>query len=345
MKKNYFKNKKILITGATGTIGSAIIFDFIKNYDFKVIRAMSNDENGLFQLSQNIKPQTSNLHKMMKSNKIRLIYGDIRNYNRCLEATEDIDIVIHAAAMKHVPICEYNPDEAIETNIIGTKNICKASIKNKIEKLLFISTDKAVDPQSIMGVTKLAGEKIVLNANDVASIKKKIFYCIRFGNVIGSRGSVIEVFKDQINNNKNLTVTNKNMTRFFMDIELAAKKIINSLQICRGGEIFIIKAMKTFKIFDLAETLINYYKKKIKINITGVRENEKLSEVLLSSYEMQFAIENKEFLIINKDYDIKSNINYYSGQKLSKFEYTSSKRKKMISKTEILNYLKKKKII
>ena len=252
MKKNIFKNKKILITGATGSIGLALISEFIKNYNFKVLRAMSNDENGLFQLSQKIRSRNNSLHSTMKAKKIRLIHGDVRNYNRCLEATNDIDIVIHAAAMKHVPICEYNPNEAIETNINGTKNICKASIENKIEKFLFISSDKAVDPQTIMGTTKLVGEKIVLNANDIASIKKKIFYCVRFGNVIGTRGSVIEIFKDQIINGKDLTVTDKKMTRFFMDIELAAKKIIKSFEICRGGEIFIIKAMKSFKILDLA---------------------------------------------------------------------------------------------
>ena len=140
MKKNIFKNKKILITGATGSIGLSLISEFIKNYNFKVLRAMSNDENGLFQLSQKIRSRNNSLHSTMKAKKIRLIHGDVRNYNRCLEATKDVDIVIHAAAMKHVPICEYNPNEAIETNINGTKNICKASIENKIEKFLFIST-------------------------------------------------------------------------------------------------------------------------------------------------------------------------------------------------------------
>ena len=204
--KNYFKNKSVLITGASGSIGSALLKNLIKNKNCKVIRAMSNDENGLFELNQELlDPDKINTTKFdtfknaMKKNKIRILYGDVRDYRRCLEATRKIDIIIHAAAVKHVPICQYNPEEAIKTNLLGTNNLCKAAIKNKVKKFLLISTDKVVNPTSIMGETKLKAEQVVLNCNEKSSTK---FACIRFGNVVGSRGSVIPLFINQIKKKK-----------------------------------------------------------------------------------------------------------------------------------------------
>ena len=346
MKLKNFDNKKILITGATGSIGSAVIFELIKHCKFKVIRALSNDENGLFELGQKINPEISNFNSMMKSNKIRLVYGDIRNYQRCLEASEGINIIIHAAAMKHVPICEYNPGEAVSTNILGTENICKAAVKNKVEKVIFISTDKAVNPQTLMGTTKLMGEKIVLNANDVSSNNSVIFSCIRFGNVIGSRGSVLEIFKEQIKKKQSITLTDKNMTRFFIDIELAAKQILNALKISKGGEIFIIKSMRAIKIFDLAKVLINFYNKKIKIKVIGTRRNEKLFEEILTEKEVDLALENKNFIIINQKYNRKANSKYYLAHKINANDiYINSKNDTLLKEIEIKNFLIKNKLI
>ena len=167
MKNNLFRNKKILITGATGSIGSTLLNNLIKK-NCKVIRAMSNDENGLFEISEKIfntiddrKNKDPSFNLQMKKNKIRLLYGDIRDYKRCLDASKDIDIIIHVAALKHVQICEFNPREAEKTNIVGTKNMCKAAIKNNVDRFLFVSTDKAADPESIMGTTKKKQKKFV----------------------------------------------------------------------------------------------------------------------------------------------------------------------------------------
>lgn len=343
MKSNFFKNKRILITGATGSVGSSIVFNLIKNFNFKVIRTMSNDENGLFEITQKLKNANLNLSSQMLKNKIRIIHADIRSYERCLQITNDIDIVIHAAAMKHVPICEYNPDEAIDTNVLGSQNIINASLKNKVKKFVLISTDKAANPQTIMGTSKLMAEKLTLNANEFS--ENKNFYCIRFGNVIGSRGSVLEVFKNQILNNYDLTVTEKNMTRFFMDIDHAANEVLKTLQVSRGGEIFAIKSMYSFKILDLANVMVRYYKKKLKIKFIGQRNNEKLYEELLSKEEREEAFENKQFVILNKNFKMSDNLKFYSAKKLSKYNSLSSNTVKLLNKKDIQDFLIKKKLI
>lgn len=343
MKINNFKNKNILITGATGSVGSALVFSLIKNYNFKVIRAMSNDENGLFELTQKLKSYNPNLTELMLKNKIRLIHGDIRSAERCMHVTNDIDIVIHAAAMKHVPICEYNPDEAISTNVVGTQNILNACIKNKVEKFILISTDKATNPQTIMGTSKLMAEKLTLNSSDFSGNKN--FYCIRFGNVIGSRGSVLEIFKNQILNNVDLTVTHKDMTRFFMDIDHAASQVLKSLEISRGGEIFAIKSMHSFRIIDLAKVIISFYKKKNKIKYIGERNNEKLLEELLTVEESQEAFENSQFIITNKKFSMKNNLKYYSAKKLANQSLLSSSTAKILNQKEIFKFLQIKKLL
>ena len=347
MKKNFFKNKKILITGATGSVGTALIKELINNHQFKVIRAMSNDENGLFSLKSIIRKNLCTHGVMKRKEKIRLLHGDVRNLKRCIEATKDIDIVIHAAAMKHVDICEYNPNETISTNIMGTRNMVNASLKNKIDKFIFISTDKAVNPSTLMGKSKLAAEKIVNKANN--KNLKKTFHSIRFGNVIGSRGSVLEVFKNQIKANLNLTITHKKMTRFFMNLDDAANKILESAKISRGGEIFAIQSMQSFKIDDLAKVLIKYYKKgkinRSKISYIGIRKNEKLEEVLLSNTEAKNATQTKDFFILNSSFSIENNKNFYNGLQIHDKNLLSSKNIKLLNQKEITRFLIKKKLI
>ncbi len=320
--KNYFKNKSVLITGASGSIGSALLKNLIKNKNCKVIRAMSNDENGLFELNQELlDPDKINTTKFdtfknaMKKNKIRILYGDVRDYRRCLEATRKIDIIIHAAAVKHVPICQYNPEEAIKTNLLGTNNLCKAAIKNKVKKFLLISTDKVVNPTSIMGETKLKAEQVVLNCNKKSSTK---FACIRFGNVVGSRGSVIPLFINQIKKKKNITVTDKNMTRFFMLLGSAVKLIIESICLMRGNEIFILNSMNSFKVFDVAEVLKLILKSKSKIILIGKKDGEKLSESLFTEKESRYLYDNKRLLVINRIYDSKQMKSLYNASKVKK---------------------------
>ena len=174
---NFFFKKRILVTGGSGSIGSEIV-RFLIRRKCKVIRVLSNDENGIYELSEKINNLKINFKNKMLDKNIRFLIGDIRDINRCVLASKGIDIVIHAAALKHVPICEYNPNEAYKTNVIGTKNLIKSSIQNKVKKFLFISTDKAADPTSVMGKTKLIAENLVLRAN-----KKNIFLFITFFNI------------------------------------------------------------------------------------------------------------------------------------------------------------------
>ncbi len=196
MNLDFLKNKKILITGGTGSIGSALVLKLF-NSKCNVIRVMSNDENGLYELSKKLNSKgfdNLDFFNSMEKKKIRFFLGDIRDFERCKEVTSGVDIVIHAAALKHVSICEYNPFEVIKTNVQGTENIIRASIANKVSKLLFISTDKVVSPTNIMGSSKLQAERISINANEFKGNSKTKISCIRFGNILGSRGSVIPNF-------------------------------------------------------------------------------------------------------------------------------------------------------
>jgi UDP-N-acetylglucosamine 4,6-dehydratase len=333
MKNNVFRNKSILVTGATGSIGSAITELFLK-YDFKVFRAISNDENGIYELSEKLKKKGENLSHNMIKNKIRYLIGDIRDQKRCNEICKDIDIVVHAAALKHVPVCEYNPKEALKTNFYGTKNMINASLKNKVKKFLFISTDKVVNPTSIMGLSKKKAEKLVLLSNKKKGGNTK-FSVIRFGNIIGSRGSVLLKFLSQIQNNENLTITNKKMTRFFITIDSAIKEIINAITLMKGNEIFLIKNMKSIRIYDLALSLKQFFTFKKKIIFQGSREGEKNYEELASNMELSKIKELKNLLIISK-----------KGKKSKKNNYIiNSDYGNFLNKKQIINFLKTSKLI
>lgn len=324
-----FKNKSILVTGASGSIGSEIVKKLLKT-NCKVVRALSNDENGMYDLGNEISDQlNNNFGQEMNKNKIRFLIGDVRDYKRNLEATKNIDIVIHAAAMKHVPICEYNPKETQKTNIDGTKKLIKASKKNKVKKFLFISTDKAVNPSSVMGKTKLKGEKLVLSSNSTKATTK--FSVIRFGNIIGSRGSVLPNFINQIKDKKNLTITDNQITRFFVSIHFATQEILNSIKLMEGGELFVIKKMKAFKIIDLAYSLKKIYNYKKKIKIIGLRSGEKLHETLFTESELDNIYEKNNLLIVKKA-KVKNKF---------KLLYNSSSDAKHLSINEIITYLKK----
>ena len=200
---NIFKNQTVLITGGTGSIGSAIVKELLK-FDCKSIRVLGSDENGLHNLSLNLNHSSNeNFINSMMKDKIRYFYGDITDLNRMVSAAEGADYVIHAAALKHVPICEYNPFEATKTNVIGTENMIKASFQHRsIKKFLLISTDKVVNPTTVLGTTKLLAEKIVLNSNLNKGDRKIQLSVVRFGNVIGTRGSVLPKFITQLKENK-----------------------------------------------------------------------------------------------------------------------------------------------
>src|SRR3989344_4252764 len=225
--KDVFEGKDILVTGGCGSIGSEIVKQLLK-YNPKKIRVMDNNESNLFYLGQEL-----------NTDKVRLLIGDVRDRNRVYRAMKGVDIVFHAAALKHVPLCEYNPFEAVSTNVVGTENMISAAIDNGVEKFIGISTDKAVNPINTMGATKLLSEKIIIDTS-LSEMRTK-FCCVRFGNVLDSVGSVIPIFKKQIKNKGPLTITDKNMTRFFMTMPDAINLVLKASEITEGGEIFILK--------------------------------------------------------------------------------------------------------
>ena len=242
----------ILITGGTGTIGTALIDYIFANYEPKVIRIFSRDESKQFSLRNKLK-----IHE----EKLRFFIGNIRDKERLNRAMKDVDIVFHLAALKHVSACEYNPFEAIKTNVLGIQNLIELSIDNNVKRVVYTSTDKAATPSNTMGVTKLLGEKLITAADYYKGKDIPIFHSLRFGNVLGSRGSIIPIIEENIKNNLPINLTHRDMTRFILDINTAIKFIIDTLKIAQGGEVFIMK-MKIVKIIDLIEVLIEHFTKK-----------------------------------------------------------------------------------
>ena len=296
MLNDYYKGKKVLVTGGSGSIGQKIVKELIQ-YDVDVVRVLDNNETALFDLEQDL-----------KSSKIRTFVGDIRDLQRLKMAFKDIDIIFHAAAYKHVPLCEYNPMDAVKTNVMGTQNIIDAAIVCEVEKVILISTDKAVNPANVMGATKLLAERLMISSNAYSGYGGTQFSCVRFGNVLNSRGSVIPVFKKQITEGGPLTITDEGMTRFIMHIHEAAKLILTAGSISEGGEIFILK-MPSVKVTDLAEAMLEYYAPKygydvedINVEIIGKRVGEKLHEELMTPDEILYAEETEDLFIIRKEY-------------------------------------------
>ncbi len=289
-----FKDKKILISGGTGSIGSELVRKLLR-FDPAVIRVFSNDENAQFELEHE-------LHEY--GERLRFLVGDIRDKDRLRRATENIEIVFHAAALKHVPLCEYNPFEAIKTNVIGTQNLLEVAIDENVEKVITISTDKAVNPANVMGATKLLAERLTIAANYYRGLKKTVFSCVRFGNVLASRGSVAQLFEKQIQNGGPVTLTDPQMIRFVMSIDKATALVLKAAQMAKGEEIFIFK-MPALQIRRLAEVMIQelepkygYAPKAIKIRIIGKRRGEKLYEELMTEEEAMNAYETEDMLVV-----------------------------------------------
>ncbi len=290
--KPTYKDKTLLVTGGAGSIGSELVRTLL-NMGPKVVRVLDNNETGLFDLEQEL-----------RSEKIRLLVGDVRDRERLERAFEGVDIVFHAAALKHVPLCEFNPFDAVKTNVIGTQNALDAAIDEEVDRFIFISTDKAVNPTNVMGATKLLAERLTISANYYKGSRKTVLSCVRFGNVLGSRGSVVPLFKKQITNGEPLTITDPNMTRFIMDIPKAIKLILKAAEIARGGEIFILK-MPVVQISDLAGAVADERSssgckigKDIEVKTIGRRPGEKLYEELMTEAEAENAYENEEFIAV-----------------------------------------------
>ncbi|MBI2463477.1 polysaccharide biosynthesis protein [Candidatus Peregrinibacteria bacterium] len=295
-----FKNKKILVTGGTGSIGSEIVRQLLQ-YEPSQIRIFSRDEGKHFFFQQE-------LEKIPHKIDIRSLIGDVRDKERLNRAMGNIDIVFHAAAMKHVPFCEYNPFEAVKTNVQGTQNVIDMALKHNVEKMVAISSDKAVYPSSIMGITKLLMERITINANYYLGESVTKFSVVRFGNVINSRGSVIPLWIDQIQKGGPITITDKKMKRFFMTIPDAVKLVFIATANMKGREIFVLK-MKERSIYELAKEVIAEYGqgKKIAIKVTGAREREKMTEKLFTDEEKNFMTDKKSYYVVRPEKTRKEN--------------------------------------
>lgn len=291
-KNNFYKNKVILVTGGVGSIGSEIVKNLLR-YNPKSVRVFDNNETGLFDLDQ-----------VLHSKKIRLLAGDVRDSRRLKRAMEGVDIVFHAAALKHVPLCEHNPFEAVQTNVIGTQNVIDACLEAGVSKMVNISTDKAVNSPNVMGATKLLAERLVAATHHYKGKSRTVFSSVRFGNVLNSRGSVVPLFQRQIKNGGPITITNPDMVRFIMSIPKAVELVLKSAEITKGGEIFILK-MPLVRLGDFAEAMIEeiapiygYDPKKIKIKIIGERTGEKFYEELITENESKNACETKDMFAI-----------------------------------------------
>jgi len=279
-----FKDKTILITGGTGSFGQSFTEFIIKNYQAKKIIIFSRDEFKQFHMEKNIPDP---------ENKLRFLLGDVRDKERLNRALKDVNIVIHAAALKQVPALEYNPHEAIKTNIIGSQNIIEASIDQKVEKVLLISTDKAAQPVNLYGATKLCAEKLFIAANNYSPNSTR-FSAVRYGNVIGSRGSIIE----SLLNNKptKINITHPNMTRFWITLKQSFNLVNFALENMIGGEIFIPK-IPSMKLIDLTSSIAP----NVEYQVTGIRPGEKLHETLLSTEESRRGFELKDYYIITPE--------------------------------------------
>lgn len=284
-----FDNKRILVTGACGTVGSELVRALLtsRQYESTEVVGFDNNESELFFLDQRY------LHNPRAS----FFMADVRDRDSMVRAMQGVDIVFHAAAFKHVVLCERSPYEAVNTNIIGVQNVIHAADANGVAKVIFTSTDKAVNPTNVMGTSKLMGERLMTAANSSSKSNKTIFTSTRFGNVLGSRGSVIPIFREQIKRGGPVTLTDPEMTRFVMTIQESVRLVIDSALLARGGEVFITK-MPVVIIEDIARVMIEelaptygYDPESIKIDVIGTKPGEKLYEELMSQEETRRAVE------------------------------------------------------
>jgi len=326
------KNKNILVTGGSGSIGQSIVKQALED-GAKHVKIFSNDENGLYEMEQ-----------IFTNKKIEYVIGDIRNFESVNSAVKGIDIIFHTAALKHVDRCELNPFETFTVNIIGTNNIVKAAVNENVEKVISISTDKAVNPIGVMGATKLLGEKL-LSAEAFHTKSKTIFASVRFGNVLHTRGSILPKIEDQIKNGGPITLTDKRMKRFFMTKNDAVKLIVNATNLATGGEIFVLK-MPFLYLNDLFEVMkeilapkYGFKPKHIKTKIIGTRPGEKLTEYLLTDFEMEHVLETKDFFILPLLFKSLPK-SKYPGAKKSTTVYSYFKTMKPISVKDISKMLK-----
>ena len=324
----FLKNKILLVTGGTGSFGSTIIKSLLKN-NLKEIRIFSRDEK-----------KQEDMRLLYNNSKIKFYIGDVRTFESINQAMKGVDYVFHAAALKQVPSCEFFPMEAVRTNILGAENVLNAAIENKVKKVVVLSTDKAVYPINAMGISKAMMERLTIAKANLYGNNKTILCATRYGNVMGSRGSVMPLFIDLIKKGKPLTVTDPQMTRFMMSLEDSVNLVLYAFKHAKQGEIFVQKAPAA-TVADIASVMNEIFGKKEKVKIIGTRQGEKLFESLLSREEMIRAKDMGRFYCVPSDTRDLNHAKYFiEGQKLisKSKDYTSHN-------TERLNLKQLKKLI
>ena len=329
--KNKIDGKTIFITGGTGSFGNAMTNILLKKYKPKKIIIFSRDELKQYEMKNSI------LSKYLKN--MRFFIGDIRDLSRLKTAMRNVDLVIHAAALKHVPIAEYNPVEFVKTNILGSQNVIDAAIESGVSRVIALSTDKAAAPINLYGATKLTADKLFVAANNVAGDKKTIFSVVRYGNVMNSRGSVLPLFLNQSKKDF-FTVTDKEMTRFTITLEEGVNLVLKTLDTMIGGEIVVPK-IPSFRIVDLTKAIDS----KKNILITGIRPGEKIHEEMITTSDSLNTVEfktfyiimpNSEFISLEKIKEYKVFIKKNGAKKVKKnFCYNSQNNKNFLSIKEI----------
>jgi UDP-N-acetylglucosamine 4,6-dehydratase len=315
------KGKIILVTGGTGSFGKAFIGELLAVQDPAAIRVFSRDELKQYELATSL-----------NDSRVRYLIGDVRDPERLAMAMRGVDVVVHAAALKHVPICEYNPFEAVQTNIIGAENVVAAAIGNDVPLTIGLSSDKAVNPVNLYGATKLCAEKIFTQGNVYAGRASSRFASVRYGNVVSSRGSVIPMFKEQAASGE-LTITDAAMTRFWITLDQAVAFVIASLERMRGGEVFVPR-IPSMRITDLADAIAPNASRRI----IGIRPGEKIHEVLITADESRHAIQYAEHFEIRPSFAFwdDDGVDHLKGEELAPgFCYSSDNNGQWLSADEM----------
>lgn len=276
------KGRTVLLTGGTGSFGSAFVEWLLSDHADVTIRVLSRDELKQSQMQE----------RFVGDSRLRFFVGDVRDRDRLRRAMHGADIVVHAAAMKQVPACEYNPSEAVLTNVIGSQNVVDAAIDSGVGRVIALSTDKAVNPANLYGATKLCEEKLIVQGNAYASHSNTILSCVRYGNVVGSRGSVVPLFRSQAVSGR-LTVTDDRMTRFWITLDQAVQLVLTALERMVGGEVFVPK-IPSMRVVDLAEAIAPG----VPVEFTGIRPGEKLHEALLTADEARHAVDAGDMYVV-----------------------------------------------
>ena len=341
--KAQFKGKRILVIGGTGTIGRRIV-EILMQWEPAVIRILSRDEGKQFEMQ----------HELDNDELLRFFIGDVRDKERVERACRGADMVFHLAAMKHVPACEYDTYDALKTNVMGTQNVISAAFQNKVRRVVFTSTDKAISPTNVMGATKLLAERLIATANYNQGPTETAFSAVRFGNVMGSRGSVIPLFKSQIQRRQKITITDGDMTRFMMSITDAAMLTLKAATMPKGGEIFVLK-MPVIRLRDLVDVVIEETCRKYGIPASevrreeiGLRFGEKMFEELMTVEEAKFGFELPDMYAICQAYFAfsgKKGISPLAGLKPAEVRSYSSHNQQPITREEVRRLILDEKLI